>query len=64
MVGGNLLRKKKRPKTAAAVRDPVGLDIGAQTPQEIGVSIVAQLIALFRESTEVQPESGPGSVSL
>lgn len=43
---------------------PVGLDIGAQTPQEIGVSIVAQLIAIFRESTEVQPKSEPGSMSL
>ena len=51
-------------KDLARIITPVGLDIGAQTPQEIGVSIVAQLIALFRESTEVQPESGPGSVSL
>jgi xanthine dehydrogenase accessory factor len=31
---------------------PVGLAIGAQTPQEIGVSIVAQLIAVYRD-TEV-----------
>jgi hypothetical protein len=28
MVGGNFIRKKKRPKTAAAAHDPVGLDIG------------------------------------
>ena len=51
-------------KDLARIITPVGLDIGAQTPQEIGVSIVDQLIALFRESTEVQPESGQGSVSL
>jgi len=31
---------------------PVGLAIGAQTPQEIGVSIVAQLISCYRKSGE------------
>jgi xanthine dehydrogenase accessory factor len=42
----------------ARIITPVGLDIGAQTPQEIGVSIVAQLISFFRKSTEGRSESG------
>ncbi len=35
-------------KELTRIITPVGLDIGAQTPQEIGVSIVAQLITLYR----------------
>lgn len=34
----------------ARIITPVGLDIGAETPQEIGISIVAQLIALYRDA--------------
>jgi xanthine/CO dehydrogenase XdhC/CoxF family maturation factor len=37
------------------VRTPVGLAIGAQTPEEIAVSIVAELVAVRRGAT---PERG------
>ena len=40
-------------KDLARIITPVGLDIGAETPQEIGLSIVAQLIALYRSSFSV-----------
>jgi xanthine dehydrogenase accessory factor len=34
------------PARLARVHAPIGLDIGAQSPEEIAVSIVAQLIQL------------------
>lgn len=40
------LRKKGvAEETLAEIHSPIGLDIGAQTPAEIGISIVAELIA-------------------
>jgi xanthine dehydrogenase accessory factor len=35
----------------AAVRTPIGLDIGAETPEEIAVSIMAEVILLRRGGT-------------
>jgi xanthine dehydrogenase accessory factor len=40
-----LVEEGTRPESLQGVHAPIGLDIGAITPQEIAVSIVAQLIA-------------------
>jgi xanthine dehydrogenase accessory factor len=37
------------PEAVASVRVPVGVDIGSQTPEEIAVSVVAQLISVRRK---------------
>ncbi|PLX44322.1 MAG: hypothetical protein C0609_06055 [Deltaproteobacteria bacterium] len=37
-------------RIASAVRTPVGLSIGAQTPEEIAVSIVAEMIQIRRQN--------------
>jgi len=43
------------------VRSPIGLDIGALTPEEIGVAVVAEMIAVRRKSVSI---SGDQFVSL
>ncbi|MCH6570304.1 MAG: XdhC family protein [Acidobacteria bacterium] len=42
----NLLDKGIPPKTFSNLYAPIGLEIGSETPQEIAVSVVAELIAL------------------
>src|SRR5579864_3429255 len=37
------------------VHAPIGLDIGAVTPEEIGVAITAELIAIRRHSSAALP---------
>ena len=43
------------PERLEAVHTPIGLDIGAITPEEIGVSVVAELIAIRRGVALTQP---------
>jgi xanthine dehydrogenase accessory factor len=38
------------------VRSPIGLDIGATTPEEIAVSVVAELIAVRRNAESALPQ--------
>jgi xanthine dehydrogenase accessory factor len=45
-----LTREGLRPELFDRVHSPVGLDIGAVTPEEIAVSIVAELIAMRRHA--------------
>ncbi len=45
------------PRRLRAIRTPVGLDIGAQTPAEIAVSIAAEIIAAYRGGASYRPLS-------
>ncbi len=47
----NLSKKGVRPEDLARVHSPIGLEIGAQTPEEIAVSITAEIIA-YRAGTK------------
>jgi len=44
----NLLEKGSAPERFRHLYAPIGLDIGSQTPEEIAVSVVAEIIAVRR----------------
>jgi len=43
-----LVRDGVAPERLADVRAPIGLDIGAETPEEIALAIVAEIVAVRR----------------
>jgi xanthine dehydrogenase accessory factor len=45
-----LAKKGFKRGALAKVRAPIGLDIGAETPEEIAVAIAAELIEVFRKA--------------
>jgi xanthine dehydrogenase accessory factor len=51
------LRERLPEEDVARVRTPAGLDIGAQTAEEIALSILAEIVAVRRES-HMLPEPG------
>jgi xanthine dehydrogenase accessory factor len=42
------------PAALARMRSPLGLSIGAQTPEEIAVSIVAEIVSVRRGSADLK----------
>jgi xanthine/CO dehydrogenase XdhC/CoxF family maturation factor len=54
-------RRGVTPETWAKVDGPAGIDIGATTPQEIAVSIIAAITAQ-RESVDIKAQR-PGQAS-
>jgi xanthine dehydrogenase accessory factor len=56
-----LLAESMPPECLRRVHAPVGLDIGAVTPQEIAVSILAELIAV--KYGKIRPEDAPADAA-
>jgi xanthine/CO dehydrogenase XdhC/CoxF family maturation factor len=50
-----LKEKKVADDLIGTLRSPVGLDIGAVTPEEIAVAIAAELITVWRRGGKAKP---------
>ena len=64
LVLGRLKQSGVPPERLGRLKAPAGLDIGAQTPQEIAVSILAEIVQHHRSDKGIPAESEarPGSV--
>jgi xanthine dehydrogenase accessory factor len=51
------------PERLAALRAPCGLDIGAETPEEIALSVLAELVEVRRGRAEFVAAPGPATVA-
>ncbi|HEY7575778.1 MAG TPA: XdhC family protein [Thermoanaerobaculia bacterium] len=56
-----LLRRGAAAEAVERVKNPAGLDIGARTPEEIAVSILAEVVKMRREQADAAgaPEAAP-----
>ena len=49
MVPGRIACGPWSPELAASVRGPVGLDLGGETPAEIALEILGELLAAYKQ---------------
>ncbi|HTS33811.1 MAG TPA: NTP transferase domain-containing protein [Thermoplasmata archaeon] len=58
-VFANLREAGMRPELIARVRNPVGVEISAETPEEIALSVVAEVVRERRTARPTAPEVAP-----
>jgi xanthine dehydrogenase accessory factor len=57
-----VLSRGASPEALSRVRNPAGLDIGAQTPEEIAVSILAEIVQVRRSGAAAASSSAPSGL--
>jgi len=56
-----LALKGVSPDALERIRNPAGLDIGAQAPEEVALSILAEIVKLRRAAAKATPEPKPAA---